>query len=244
MKYTMANSYFRFKQFTVHQDKTAMKVTTDACLFGAWAAQLISELQPAPSALLDIGTGTGLLSLMAARKNPGHFDAVEIDEAAARQAAENKDASPWADRIQVHHADIKNFSRGTTYDVILSNPPFYEQELEPEDKGRRMAHHGSSLLLAELFSEIKSRLKEDGVFFLLFPFKREKQVSRLLEEHQLYTWRKLVASQSMVHPPFRFMIAGGLYPKTIITEEIAIIEKRNEYTGVFKQLLSDYYLNL
>src|SRR5690242_3549572 len=126
----MGNNYFQFKQFKVTQEHAAMKVTTDSCLFGAWAAKEALDSGSGKHAvnLLDIGTGTGLLSLMVSQKIPVHIDAVEIEPGAASEAKANIDASPWAHTIHLHAADIISFENEKQYDIILSNPPFYENE--------------------------------------------------------------------------------------------------------------------
>ncbi len=127
----MANSYFQFKQFTVHQDRCAMKVTTDSCLFGSWIADKIEKEDSAISNCLDIGTGTGLLSLMVAQKNAGiKIEAIEIDNDASSQAKENIASSPFSENINVIHADVKEYVLENKYDIIISNPPFYEKELK------------------------------------------------------------------------------------------------------------------
>src|SRR5882724_12429409 len=122
----MSNHFFQFKQFTIHQDHCAMKVTTDASLFGAWAEESVRSREPGVRNILDIGTGTGLLSLMLAQRINADIDAIEIDEAAAEQAIENTEASAWKERITVINADAKNYSFPKKYDCIISNPPFYE----------------------------------------------------------------------------------------------------------------------
>ncbi|HEX5652644.1 MAG TPA: methyltransferase, partial [Chitinophagaceae bacterium] len=131
----MANSWFRFKQFTIHQDRCAMKVTTDACLFGAWVTEQIlnaDKLTPITEArkILDIGTGSGLLALMLAQQTAHSIDALEIDQQAFEQARENIQASSWPDSIAMIHADARTFQPEFHYDIIISNPPFYEKELK------------------------------------------------------------------------------------------------------------------
>ena len=137
-----------------------MKVTTDGCLFGAWVANAINNSELIINNCLDIGTGTGLLSLMLAQKNPQiKIDAVEVDKDAFEQAKKNIAESPWANRIKVYHADIKVFGSAKKYDVIISNPPFYENELKGNDEKKNIAHHNDGLLLPELLKIIKRILK-------------------------------------------------------------------------------------
>src|SRR5205085_2984467 len=120
-----SNSYFQFKQFRVQQEATAMKVSTDACIQGAW-----TPIEPFVKNVLDIGTGTGLLSLMVAQRN-NHIliDAIELDENAAQQATENIHASPWGDRINIVNGDIRNYTFNRQYDLIICNPPFFQNSL-------------------------------------------------------------------------------------------------------------------
>src|SRR4051812_18737573 len=131
----MANSYFKFKQFTVHHRANAMKVTTDSCLFGAWVANEIrnnkskNEMEVS-TRLLDIGSGTALLSLMIAQKNNVQIDAVEIDKEAAAEARQNVETSQWNNKIKVHHSNILSYPSPCVYHYIVCNPPFYENELK------------------------------------------------------------------------------------------------------------------
>ena len=136
----------------IQQDKCSMKVCTDSCLFGAWVASLIEKKEINPETILDIGTGTGLLSLMLAQKTNAGIDAVEIDSNAFEQAKENILFSPWKDQIKIFNADIKQWNAPTKYDLIISNPPFYENDLLPEDDGKNISKHSAALNLEELFA--------------------------------------------------------------------------------------------
>jgi len=244
----MANNYFRFKQFTIQQDKAAMKVTTDGCLFGAWVAKQISEQNITAVQLLDIGTGTGLLSLMIAQKNPDcSIDAVEIDNNAYKQANENIIASPWKENIGVFHADIISFEPGKKYDTIFCNPPFYENELKAEDEKRNIAHHDGGLSFNELFAIIKQRLTPEGHFYLLLPYKRNEEIRNLFLKHQLELSQLIFVKQSVNHGYFRIMLCGRLPSEKkgeTAIEEMAIKDNNDNYTPAFVSLLKDYYLYL
>ena len=139
----MANQYFQFKQFTVQQDACAMKVTTDACLFGAWVANRINGLDLKGKHFLDIGTGTGLLSLMVAQQTDASIDAVEIETAAANQAQENFEQSPWNNKLFLHNSSIQTFIPQHKYDFIFTNPPFFFNDLKSKNHARNIALHDS-----------------------------------------------------------------------------------------------------
>jgi len=239
----MANSYFRFKQFTVHQELAAMKVTTDACLFGAWAAKNIAA-HAKGNDILDIGTGTGLLSLMIAQQVNAQIDAIEIDKAAAEQAKENTANSPWKDRIHILQGDARVFAFNRQYDHIISNPPFYENELTSENIQKNTAHHDAGLLISELLSIISRQLKDDGRFYLLLPFKRYEEIKAAIHAHNMKLKRVCLVKQSSTHSFFRAMIEGGKKEETTIMEELAIKDSTGEYTVEFSRLLKEYYLYL
>ncbi len=240
----MSNSYFQFKQFTVHQDRCAMKVTTDSCLFGAWVAGELAKEKTDQTSLLDIGTGTGLLSLMIAQKTGVAINTIEIDTAAYGQAKENITVSPWKERIQLFNDDIRQFNFSKKYDFIVSNPPFYENELQSPGKERNIAHHSADLSLTDLFEIIKNNLSSNGSFFLLLPYKRNEEINDLLKKYNLYASKKIVVRQTTKHDYFRILLKGNLLNPETKTEEIAIRNTNQEYTREFIQLLKDYYLYL
>lgn len=225
-----------------------MKVTTDGCLFGAWIADEIQMRQKEAGNVLDIGTGTGLLSLMLLQKKTGiTIDAIEIDKDAFEQASQNVINSPWAGYVNVIHRDAKEFKAAAKYDVIISNPPFYANELKGNNKKKNIAHHNEGLLLPELLQIIRKNLKNNGVFFLLLPYKRNKEIKELLTEHEFEITKLTFVRQSVNHDYFRIIVSGK-FKKTVTTEtaisEISIKGITDEYSPAFTRLLKDYYLNL
>jgi len=225
-----------------------MKVTTDACLFGGWVAEEDKSEEVIAKNVLDVGTGTGLLSLMYAQKNPSsNIDAIEIDKDAYAQAKENVANSPFAEKINVFHDDIKRHAFSGKYDRIISNPPFYEKEIKAGDERKNIAHHRSGLLLEELMEVIKGNLAPLGSFYLLLPFKRNEEIKKILLKKELFVSKIVFAKQSPGHSYFRIMMEGKLNregsAETLI-EEIAIWDDQQQYTKEFKELLKDYYLHL
>jgi len=243
----MSTSYFQFKQFTIHQDRCAMKVTTDACLFGAWAAGIVRSHGLGVKNILDIGTGTGLLSLMLAQQCNASIDTIEVDKDTFEQAGENIAASLWADRIKVFQGDARAFRFPVQYDIIISNPPFYEKELMPDNTKKNLAHHNKGLFLSELLVIIKKNLQPDGSFYLLMPYKRKEEIRKLFIETDLSIQQLTFLRQSADHNYFRIMLAGKLktekQAETMI-DEISIKDKEGQYTPFFVKLLKDYYLYL
>jgi tRNA1Val (adenine37-N6)-methyltransferase len=244
----MANSWFQFKQFIIHQEKCAMKVTTDACLFGAFVSQQVRGLKPEVKKILDIGCGTGLLSLMVTQKNPGSLiDTIEIDKEAFEQASANVTISPWADRINMIHADAKTYNFPKKYDVIISNPPFYEKELKGNNTTKNIALHNEGLLIADLLKILKNNLISTGKFYLLLPFKRCEEIKKLVTENELAIQKLVFVRQSVNHDYFRVILEGNMSTDVISKikiEEIPIKNEKNNYTGTFSSMLKEYYLHL
>jgi tRNA1Val (adenine37-N6)-methyltransferase len=242
----MSNSFFSFKQFTIHQESCAMKVTTDSCLFGSWCALQIKKLFVRTSNLLDIGAGTGLLSLMVAQQTEARITAVEIEAEAARQATENVAASPWRHQVQVINGDILLFSPTERFDCIISNPPFYEHSLKAPDASKNRAHHSTALSLAALLPLIRNGLNGAGHFFLLLPFSRRSEIGELVAANDLFIHETIAVRQSPAHGPFRLMIQGSATDKKglVSTAEILIKDGNGQYSDAFIALLKDYYLYL
>jgi tRNA1Val (adenine37-N6)-methyltransferase len=237
----MANNYFQFKQFLINQDKCSMKVCTDACIFGSW----IASLNINAGSCLDIGTGTGLLSLMYAQKNVHtNVDAVEIEENAYGQAKGNFENSSWANRLKIFHKDVKNFISEKKYDVIISNPPFYENDLLSTEQNKNIAKHNAELSLIELISIVDDNLKPEGYFAVLLPFHRLAYFENLAKGNSFFINEKLLIKQTPKHNYFRVILLFKRTKLPFTTNELVIKNEEGNYTTEFKKLLKDYNLHL
>ena len=253
----MANTFFQFKKFIVHQAHTSMKVCTDACLFGAWAAsdpQVINAHK-----ILDIGAGTGLLSLLLAQaNNNATITAVEIEEAAATEAASNFKLSPWTDQLNLMHDDIQNFGNhaNTVYDIIITNPPFYEGDLKSPDENKNTAAHSTALPWNLLIENVAKLLNDSGSFYVLVPTLRAYTMQKLCDTHGLQLVAEVLVHNTAKNLPIRAMQKFvKLHAGQIDTEKtndisqvkrtkIFIKDADNNYSPEFIALLKDYYLHL
>lgn len=236
------NAHFQFKQFRIEQDRCAMKVCTDACVFGAWADHA------GATRILDIGTGTGLLALMAAqRSESSQIDAVEIDAEAAIQARENTQNSPFAHRIQVHHAAVQDFAPAYRYDSIIVNPPFFQRDLRSQDTATNRAHHAVTLDFSALLIALARLLEEDGRWHALLPPAESEVLAELAATNGWILDRELILSHDDHHVPFRVMRTFSRKKtdeKALLSETLSIYESGSTtYTLAFRQLLQDFYLN-
>ena len=240
----MANNYFRFKQFTVDQGRAAMKVCTDACLFGAYTAAAFEEGKLTATNILDIGAGTGLLSLILAQKTDAPIDAVEIDNASYYQAKGNFEHGPWPEKLKIFHADINQFASEKKYDLIISNPPFFEKDLKSDDDKKNAAKHSTTLTLQQLLSAAVNNLSDDGVFVVLLPYHRINHCVEEAGKQGLYLSKKVLVKQTPLHAWFRGILFFSKHPNTPTKEEISIRDNMGDYTSKFQDLLKDYYLYL
>lgn len=228
-----------------------MKVSTDSCLFGAWVASILKDKKQEQHKFLDIGTGTGLLSVMIAQETHSEIDAIEIDPPAAQQARENVEASPWKEKIKIIEKDFLSFSPGRQYDVIISNPPFYENELSSGNTAKDIAHHSKALTLEQLFNRTKELLKDEGQFYFLLPYKRQEEINQLLSKAGLVTVEEVHVKPSVNHAPSRMMIRGmkceslpNHLNKVSPHHILSIKDQDQQYTSEFITLLQPYYLYL
>lgn len=219
-----------------------MKVCTDACLFGAWTAQHLENIQPRN--ILDIGTGTGLLALMLAQKLRGSIDSIEINHDAYLQAVDNILNTPWKSRFYVINDDAKIFKFARVYDLIIANPPFYENELRSPDINANMARHDESLTLEALLFIAANNLADNGSFGVLIPNWRLDYFINVAAGFQLFPRKIENVKPSTKHECFRSMIILATEPSVDIEQTILTIKDGNNYTSEFIELLKDYYLYL
>ncbi len=236
----MSNSYFQFKQFRVEQGRAAMKVCTDACVLGAYAG---ADGVPR---ILDVGTGTGLLALMAAQRNgTAGIDAVEVDEGAYGQAVDNVRASPWADRIRVVQSRIQNYDPGYLYDLVISNPPFYENHLKRPGAAQNVALHGEALSLPELAAAVHRLLLPAGRLMVLLPPYQAGRLAELLFPLGLFPVDHLHLHDRPGAPPIRRITTYATTEPVLCREtNLFIHDEKGTYTDEFVRLLKPYYLYL
>lgn len=180
----MSNKPFQFKEFTIQQDKTAMKVGTDGVLLGAWV-----EINSEVFSVLDIGAGTGLIALMLAQKsNAEVIDAIELNDDAYEQTVENFESSGWGDRLFCYHASLQEYADEIEdkYDLIVSNPPFYNSTYKELSEERAMARHTESLTYDELLDATSKLLSEIGSCAFIIPFSEEENFIELAKQHKLF----------------------------------------------------------
>ena len=236
----MSNSYFRFKQFMIEQERCAMKVTTDACIQGAWTPVL-----PGVKRVLDIGAGTGLLSLMLAQRNTDIFiDAIEFDHEAAGQARDNVNSSLWKERINIIEGDVRNYLSSHKFDLIITNPPFFSSSLLSDEAKKNMARHNLSLTYADLLKAIEDNLAADGYVSILLPYS-EYLIWRSLCEK--IDWFEIGKLSVMHRPEAGVKRVVGLFSKkkSFLNEQTLIIQDdEDKYSPEFTRLLSPFYLAL
>jgi len=233
----MSGHSFQFKQFKVNQQGAAMKVGTDGVLLGAWFDGSNCN------SILDVGTGTGLLALMAAQRfENATIHAIDIDENAENQAKENFEASPWRNRLSSEYVDFKQYTN-QLFDLIICNPPYFVQSLKAPDKARTQARHDDELPLSDLANGIAKALNSNGKASIILPPKEMAALTQLMAERSLYVSRQLLIYPTPDKPIKRIITEFSRLQVQIQTDELIIeTNGRHGYSPEYKQLTQDFYL--
>jgi len=233
---------FRFKQFGIAQDRCAMKVGTDGVLLGAW-----TSLDHRPESILDVGAGTGLIALQLAQRSPAEtIDAIELDGAAHGQCVFNFEASPWGDRLFCYHASFEEFvdEIDDKYDLIVSNPPFYTEEMDSGSLSRDRARQNISLPFVELIQGVAALLSESGLFSVILPYREEDNFVTLAEAHGLHPRRLCRVKGNPALGFKRSLLEFGFVQTVPTVEELTIEEDRHRYSADYIALTREFYLKM
>ena len=236
----MANTYFKFKQFTIEQDRCAMKVGTDGVLLGAWAPL------PASGKILDVGTGTGLVALMVAQRSDAEVVGIDISEDACSQAAENAKHSPWNSRVTILHQDVKTFDEcfWGQFDSIVSNPPYFKENVKCPGSQRNTARHTDDLDFSDLVDASCKLLKEEGTLSVVLPadvaldFIAEALSKRLFLFKQ--TW---IHTKPNAVPKRVLMAFSKKQSASTEVVHMTIHEADHSFSDAYKALTEDFYLD-
>lgn len=232
----MSNDYFRFKQFCIHHDRCAMKVGTDGVLLGAWGCVEGCRI-------LDIGTGTGLIALMAAQRNPeAKVFGIDVDEEAVFQARENIAESPFCSRIECILQDVLAFETGELFDAILCNPPFFTEATLPDDKSRALARNNKNLPFPLLIKKVAELLAEDGVFSLVVPSGLVQEIVGLCLENGLHLVRRCQVHTTAQKPPRRTLLAFSRQNLKCDEQVLCLMDKDGSRSAQYLELTNDFYL--
>jgi tRNA1Val (adenine37-N6)-methyltransferase len=236
-------STFNFKQFSVEQNRCAMKIGTDGVLLGSWA-----PIDNNPFSILDIGTGTGIIALMLSqRSNAQQIDALEIDEDAYEQAVDNFENSPWSDRLFCFHAGLDEFVEEPEdeYDLIVSNPPFYTDDYKSENEQRDLARFADAMPFEDLVEAADLLLSENGILAVIIPYKEENNFIALAKEYELYPTKITRVKGTPTSEIKRSLLAFGRNENALIlTDELIIETARHVYTPEYIELTKDFYLKM
>lgn len=238
----MSNKPFIFKQFTINQDRCAMKIGTDSVLLGTW-----TSLKTNPKSILDIGAGTGILALMLAQRSAAELiDAIEIDEDAYEQCVDNFEQSHWGDRLFCYHAALEELvdEFEDQYDLIISNPPFYSEDYKTASEQRDKARFSDALPFEHLLDSVSRLLAKEGLFSVIIPFREEKIFIALASKFKLFPNRMLHVKGAPTSETKRSLLEFSFRESAIEIQELVIETARHQYTEDYINLTKDFYLNM
>lgn len=236
------NRVFRFKQFAVDDGGCAMKVGTDGVLLGAWCRL------PRGRRVLDVGTGSGVVALMIAQRAPqALIHAIDIDDSAVSQATANFTVSPWGERLTAEVADLKDWAatqEPDAFDLVVCNPPYYNQSLLPPDTRRELARHSSALTMPQLLTAVERLLAPNGLFAMITPVEAQKMVAEYCAYHDLQVVRKTSVVSVEGHEPKRILWELSKTRSPLVIEQLVIENPDHTFTARYVVLMRDFYLKM
>ena len=234
----MSKSTFAFKEFSIRQDKCPMKISTDSVLLGAWV-----NLEKAKS-ILDIGTGTGVIALMLAQRSSANIDAIDICNESYAQAKENFSESKWDKRLKCYLTTLQDFSPKIKYDIIVSNPPFFNCPLTHKEKEGSQARYTHKLSFSDLADGVIRLLSPKGKFFVILPIHEGACFTNEAEKRNLFLTNFVwVKTTSRKKTPKRILMQFEFSRKVFSEDAVLVIQSDTTYTDECKQLTEEYYLH-
>ena len=229
---------FSFKQFTIRQDKCAMKVGTDAVLLGSWVHANDAKM------VLDIGTGTGIISLMVVQKTNAMIEAIDIDENAVIQAKENVSESLWKDRIDIKHVSLQDYCQqiNKKYDLIISNPPYFDETFKPAEEGRNKARHTENLSFEDLANGVRMLLADEGKFYVILPLNEGTIFIEKMKVEGLFLNEMVNVKPKIDRPVKRLMMQFSFHRTPLLVSELIIHKDDQTYSNQYIELTKEYYL--
>ena len=235
----MSNNWFQFKQFHIGQARSALKVGTDGVLLGAWSMVQGTE------SILDVGTGTGVIALMLAQRSTAQIHALEMNGEACKDAADNFRNSPWEERLVLFHTDFNDFCKSDSnkYDLIVCNPPFFIRSLKSADAASSMARHDGSLSFLQLITGAKNLMKDHGRLCVIIPFEALDDFRESARLTGFYLSRRTVVIPKTGKAPKRVLFEFSVSRCLPEMDELVILDAEGRYSGQYKELTKEFYLN-
>lgn len=229
---------FQFKAFRMQHHRSSMKIGTDAVLLGAWACVNGAKR------ILDVGTGSGVIALMIAQRTTSDvvIEAIDIDRESVEEASANARSSPWSEKINIHRSSLQEFQSLTKFDLIISNPPFFQNSLLPPAPSRQQARHDEMLSFEDLIFHSTRLLQKAGQLSLILPFAEGRQFKTLAAERGLFLVRETAVFTKASKPQERWLLEFSLSTGKKTTDKIILFEQRGTKTDAYRELTHPFYL--
>ncbi len=229
--------YFQAKEFKIYHHNSPQKVTTDSIILGSWTNPISS-----PKTILDIGSGNGILALMMSQKfSTAKIDAVEINNLASKDAQKNFSLSPWSNRITLFNENITKFTPTTSYDLIIANPPYFENSLHSNNERRKHARHQTELTYNQLLSFSSQHLSLLGTLSIIIPYIEHENIISIAKQHNLFHSNQLVIKTKTNTTPKLICLSFNKKKSSSDFKQLIIHDKQNSYSKEYIALTEKFY---